>query len=480
MSYAPNGDVLAANDSANGNWTYQYDDFNRLVKSVPSGQTYWYTYDYDRLGNRWHQSLNGTGGPPGNTSSLSFSGSNNRIDTYSYDAAGNLLNDGTHSYTYDAENRIVCVDSGTAIYVYDANGQRVRKTTGASSCTSTTSGTKVDYLYDLEGHQVSEVSATGAWNRGEVYVGGRHLATYSGGASGATYFIHADWLGTERARSTVAGAVCETMTSLPFGDGLATSGSCGDPSPLHFTGKQHDAETNLDDFDARYYSSGLARFMIPDWAAKATAVPYAEFGDPQSLNLYSYVRNNPVTSVDADGHEPGKDPGKGAPPPVPPPPQQSTPAQDPQPIVQSHGQSAEPNAQKQSADRKEWQAAVQKREEQVRGQQNAPKPGTPEYAQAVLTQAGAEASAGVKYGVIAMAGLAVATATGVAVAPAAAAGTEFVTEVAAAHPIATMQLAQGFAAGASPGPTPPPPTVPGAVGYAIGKIVFHLSGGSRR
>jgi RHS repeat-associated protein len=304
LSYAPNGDVLAANDSANGNWTYQYDDFNRLVKSVPSGQTYWYTYDYDRLGNRWHQSLNGTGGPPGNTSSLSFSGSNNRIDGYSYDAAGNLLNDGAHSYTYDAENRIVCVDSGTAIYVYDANGQRVRKTTGAASCTSTTSGTKVDYLYDLEGHQVSEVSAAGAWNRGEVYVGGRHLATYSGGASGATYFIHADWLGTERARSTVAGAVCETMTSLPFGDGLATSGSCGDPSPLHFTGKQHDAETNLDDFDARYYSSGLARFMIPDWAAKATAVPYAEFGDPQSLNLYSYVRNNPVTSVDADGHAP--------------------------------------------------------------------------------------------------------------------------------------------------------------------------------
>jgi RHS repeat-associated protein len=161
----------------------------------------------------------------------------------------------------------------------------------------------VDYLYDLEGHQVSEVSAAGAWNRGEVYVGGRHLATYSGGASGATYFIHADWLGTERARSTVAGAVCETIKSLPFGDGLATSGSCGDPSPLHFTGKQHDAETNLDDFDARYYSSGLARFMIPDWAAKATAVPYAEFGDPQSLNLYSYVRNNPVTAVDADGHE---------------------------------------------------------------------------------------------------------------------------------------------------------------------------------
>src|SRR5258708_39821409 len=42
--------------------------------------------------------------------------------------------------------------------------------------------------------------------------------------------------------------------------------------------------------------------MTPDWAAKPTSVPYAEFGDPQSLNLYSYVRNSPAVRVDADGH----------------------------------------------------------------------------------------------------------------------------------------------------------------------------------
>lgn len=42
--------------------------------------------------------------------------------------------------------------------------------------------------------------------------------------------------------------------------------------------------------------------MSPDWAAKASPVPYATFGDPQSLNLYSYVRNNPLSKADADGH----------------------------------------------------------------------------------------------------------------------------------------------------------------------------------
>jgi RHS repeat-associated protein len=53
---------------------------------------------------------------------------------------------------------------------------------------------------------------------------------------------------------------------------------------------------------ARYYSSFTARWLSPDWAANATAVPYAEFGDPQSLNLYGYVRNHPSTTSDADGH----------------------------------------------------------------------------------------------------------------------------------------------------------------------------------
>jgi RHS repeat-associated protein len=69
-----------------------------------------------------------------------------------------------------------------------------------------------------------------------------------------------------------------------------------------FTGKERDAESNLDNFGARYYGSSMGRFMTPDWAAKPTAVPYAHYGNPQSLNLYSYVQNNPTTVGDPDGH----------------------------------------------------------------------------------------------------------------------------------------------------------------------------------
>ena len=69
-----------------------------------------------------------------------------------------------------------------------------------------------------------------------------------------------------------------------------------------FTGKERDAESGLDFFGARFYSSTMGRWMSPDWADKPEPVPYADLSDPQSLDLYSYVRNNPMSKADADGH----------------------------------------------------------------------------------------------------------------------------------------------------------------------------------
>jgi hypothetical protein len=46
----------------------------------------------------------------------------------------------------------------------------------------------------------------------------------------------------------------------------------------------------------------MGRFMSPDWAAKAEPVPYAKLDNPQTLNLYAYMRNNPLGGTDPDGH----------------------------------------------------------------------------------------------------------------------------------------------------------------------------------
>ena len=68
------------------------------------------------------------------------------------------------------------------------------------------------------------------------------------------------------------------------------------------TGKERDSESGNDYFGARYYASSMGRFMSPDWAVKVTPVPYAKLSDPQSLNLYAYVLNNPLGHADVDGH----------------------------------------------------------------------------------------------------------------------------------------------------------------------------------
>ena len=79
---------------------------------------------------------------------------------------------------------------------------------------------------------------------------------------------------------------------------MTESGICATEvrfGPLHFTGKERDTESGLDYFGARYYGSSMGRFMSADDGSDQDP------SDPQSGNLYSYVRNNPVTRTDSDG-----------------------------------------------------------------------------------------------------------------------------------------------------------------------------------
>jgi RHS repeat-associated protein len=153
----------------------------------------------------------------------------------------------------------------------------------------------------VSGAQITEITLQGnqgTWDHSDVYLGGALLATYR---DSNTYFALNDWLGTKRVEVTPNGLM-SSFASLPFGDNLISSGTAPDASEHHFTGKERDVESGLDYFGARYYSSNMGRFMSPDWSAKAEPVPYARLVDPQSLNLYGYVSNNPMTGIDLDGH----------------------------------------------------------------------------------------------------------------------------------------------------------------------------------
>ncbi len=78
-----------------------------------------------------------------------------------------------------------------------------------------------------------------------------------------------------------------------------------------FTGKERDTESGNDYFGARYYASSMSRFMSPDWSESPWAVPYADLDNPQTLNQYSYVQNNPLSRTDIFGH--ASDPCNGIP-----------------------------------------------------------------------------------------------------------------------------------------------------------------------
>jgi RHS repeat-associated protein len=92
--------------------------------------------------------------------------------------------------------------------------------------------------------------------------------------------------------------------TMPVGGDLRNSGCYATELGVRqkFTGKERDAESGLDYFGARYLSSAQGRWTSPDWSPTPQAVPYADLTDPQTLNLYSYVRNNPLSRADADGH----------------------------------------------------------------------------------------------------------------------------------------------------------------------------------
>jgi RHS repeat-associated protein len=161
------------------------------------------------------------------------------------------------------------------------------------------------YVLSPGGQQLTMLDGNGNWQRTNAYAGGALLATYD---TSNLHFHLSDPLGTRRVQTSAAGFAETECESLPFGDDLTcfpvpnAPSTANDSTPLHFTGKERDTESGNDYFDARYYSSAMGRFMSPDWSAQEEPVPYASLDDPQSLNLYAYVRNNPLARLDADGH----------------------------------------------------------------------------------------------------------------------------------------------------------------------------------
>lgn len=280
---------------------FTYDALNRLTSAQSTGtdcnallvdghtKNWGNTYSYDAWGNL----LGKTPTKCGSDSIGLTMNVKNQPTAYSFDAAGNLTNDGTSTYTYDAENRITRVStSGSSIiwsYTYDAGGNRVKKTNG-------TTGTL--YWSALVG-VIGETDLAGNNPKEYIFFNGTRVARKD--SNGQVFYYFSDHLKTTSVTTDSVGNIKSESDFDPWGSERRVVDSFN--NTYKFTGKERDGESGLDYLGARYYASMLGRFMTPDWAAKAVAVPYANYGNPQSLNLYSYVTNNPTTLSDADGHD---------------------------------------------------------------------------------------------------------------------------------------------------------------------------------
>ncbi|HEV3219393.1 MAG TPA: hypothetical protein VGZ48_06450 [Candidatus Acidoferrales bacterium] len=113
--------------------------------------------------------------------------SKNHLSGYSYDAAGDLLSDGTNSYTYNAENEIVTAAGVT--YTYDVDGNRVQKAT---------TGTPYKlYWYGIGSDPLSESDASGNLTAEYIFFGGARIAMLNLSTGAVSYYVE-DHLGSPR------------------------------------------------------------------------------------------------------------------------------------------------------------------------------------------------------------------------------------------------------------------------------------------
>jgi len=297
IAYNVAGDVTSRYTISEGTWSYTYDPAfpHRLASaSCPPSGCFAYGYGttgialswtYDEYDNRWSQAVTAGSGPQ---PSYSFDLHNHITNAapLAYDAAGNMINDGTYAYTFDAMNRITSDGSTGNVYTYDGVSNRVETQYG--------NGSVFDFVY--LGSQYMHMNApTGTYGWVQVENEATGLGQYDGAPGGMTYFqsYQAPGSGSTLWQLEYNAPYGSEWAYLPFGDDRVVTWSRGPDTSLAneflFGQLFSDSPTN-DHATARELTATQGRWFSPDPANAG-------------WNAYVYADNNPVTENDPLGLE---------------------------------------------------------------------------------------------------------------------------------------------------------------------------------
>ncbi len=293
------GNVKNITDSSttdtNKNIAYAYDNLNRLtsytVTSAVNGNNHSETYSYNAIGDLTSKSdigtltYAGTGYP--DPDAVTAIGST----TYTYDNNGNLKTVGaTLTNTWDYNNRLTQTVAGgnTITYAYDQSGARIQYTAAGSTTYYPTqyyniTGTKPTKHIYANGQIVADIVGTGA--------GGVNAA--------AAHYVNTDHITGSNIVSNDAKTTQEVLDYYPFGSSRLDEQTSFNEQ-VKYAGHVFDSATAFSYMNSRYYNSAVGRFLSEDPLFNTIGF---DLSDPQTLNSYSYVTNNPLRYIDVTGQK---------------------------------------------------------------------------------------------------------------------------------------------------------------------------------
>ncbi|GMX63969.1 hypothetical protein Elgi_04390 [Paenibacillus elgii] len=287
-------EAIVQRNGVTGSYTYEGLNLTGLTQKKQGAALNTFAYGYDNNRNQTSKTENGTRHEFSYDPLNRIGTSSQFVEQYTYDSRGNRQtmesnnspNLSGASYRYDERNRLVqaTTDDGKNVaYRYNGDGLLYERTEN---------GQTVRYYYD-GANMIAEGTVTnGSAALKARYIRGNGLAARTDASGFKTYYLH-NGHGDVVGLADGSGNVLNKYTYDIWGNPLTVTEQV--PQPFRYSGEFWDNSAHLQYLRARWYDPSVGRFMSQDTYE-------GDISNPLSLNLYTYVHNNPLTNVDPTGH----------------------------------------------------------------------------------------------------------------------------------------------------------------------------------